>query len=584
MELVYLWVENYKNIHKQGFNFSPNLVFDFKYEYVGSELKNDCSLLINNKEELENKDLKKIISINLKENFFNKNINLNVIVGKNGTGKSSIINILEDLFILKRLGNNIFVFLYDNELCYVSNIKIKTKMKKITIEDFDFMSYNAENPYPDKQRMNYHSLDDDNYSEYDFIDNDEDLTVSFNSNNILLKSIDKNILMGEDITSFMLKPNKFFIKSFNNEMFVNNIIDKLENYDFKKYGFNYSTKDIQYYFLDYLVDDIEILIKIDYVIVNRKMNKILKEISDKYMKIYQDMNLIDNVDDLDNVDDEITIEIFFKEFKNYCDIYETTEELITLIDLINDEFFLLSELTDNIKDMIFNQYTEYFKLDFEDIKNRKFSDLSHGEKSIYGLMVNLKYKIMNSERSKFLFCLDEPDISLHPEWQRKFISELFKYINNQNVEIHFIITTHSPFILSDIPKKNILFFNIDKNDNIEISNGLKELKETFGANIHTLLSDGFFMENGLMGEFAKDKISQILFLLSNKIGPINIPTEQIKPIIEIIGENFLREKLLKMYDEKFKIKSKDDEIKELKAGNKELIAEIERLKNAKNNS
>ena len=87
-----------------------------------------------------------------------------------------------------------------------------------------------------------------------------------------------------------------------------------------------------------------------------------------------------------------------------------------------------------------------------------------------------------------------------------------------------------------------------------------------------------------MGEFAKDKISQILFLLSNKIGPINIPTEQIKPIIEIIGENFLREKLLKMYDEKFKIKSKDDEIKELKAGNKELIAEIERLKNAKNNS
>ena len=72
MELVYLWVESYKNIEKQGFNFSPNLVFDFKYEYVGSELKNDCSLLINNKEELENKDLKKIISINLKENFFNK--------------------------------------------------------------------------------------------------------------------------------------------------------------------------------------------------------------------------------------------------------------------------------------------------------------------------------------------------------------------------------------------------------------------------------------------------------------------------------------------------------------------------------
>ena len=99
---------------------------------------------------------------------------------------------------------------------------------------------------------------------------------------------------------------------------------------------------------------------------------------------------------------------------------------------------------------------------------------------------------------------------------------------------------------------------------------------SFGANIHTLLSHGFFMKDGLMGEFAKEKISQILFLLSGKIGPINIPQKDIKPIIEIIGEDFLREKLLKMYDEKFQIKSKDEEIKELKA-------EIERLQNAKNN-
>jgi len=29
MELVYLWVEDYKNIHKQGFNFSPR----FRCEY-----------------------------------------------------------------------------------------------------------------------------------------------------------------------------------------------------------------------------------------------------------------------------------------------------------------------------------------------------------------------------------------------------------------------------------------------------------------------------------------------------------------------------------------------------------------------
>ena len=33
MELVYLWVEEYKNIHKQGFNFSPRFRCEFYPEY-----------------------------------------------------------------------------------------------------------------------------------------------------------------------------------------------------------------------------------------------------------------------------------------------------------------------------------------------------------------------------------------------------------------------------------------------------------------------------------------------------------------------------------------------------------------------
>ncbi|MBN2249458.1 MAG: hypothetical protein JW682_03850 [Campylobacterales bacterium] len=36
MELVYLWVEDYKNIHKQGFNFSPQ--FHCEYDEEKNEL------------------------------------------------------------------------------------------------------------------------------------------------------------------------------------------------------------------------------------------------------------------------------------------------------------------------------------------------------------------------------------------------------------------------------------------------------------------------------------------------------------------------------------------------------------------
>jgi hypothetical protein len=59
MELVYLWVEDYKNIQKQGFNFSPR----FTCDYDGKELtikENDDYI----------------------ENFFGDNINVTAIVGK----------------------------------------------------------------------------------------------------------------------------------------------------------------------------------------------------------------------------------------------------------------------------------------------------------------------------------------------------------------------------------------------------------------------------------------------------------------------------------------------------------------------
>lgn len=34
MELVYLWVEEYKNIQNQGFNFSPNFELEFSSKNV----------------------------------------------------------------------------------------------------------------------------------------------------------------------------------------------------------------------------------------------------------------------------------------------------------------------------------------------------------------------------------------------------------------------------------------------------------------------------------------------------------------------------------------------------------------------
>ena len=77
-------------------------------------------------------------------------------------------------------------------------------------------------------------------------------------------------------------------------------------------------------------------------------------------------------------------------------------------------------------------------------------------------------------------------------------------------DIQILVTSHSPFIVSDLPNENVIFLTKEENKgNCVVKNSLNDMKKTFGANIHTLLSDSFFMES-LMGEFAKSKIDGVI--------------------------------------------------------------------------
>jgi len=175
-----------------------------------------------------------------------------------------------------------------------------------------------------------------------------------------------------------------------------------------------------------------------------------------------------------------------------------------------------------------------------DINGRTLFDLSSGEKYLF-LITFLLYIEALEKNTDIIIYLDEPDLTLHPQWQKQLISNLIYIFSDFKYIVHFIITTHSPFLLSDIPKENVIFLKKGKQVYPDIN--------TFGANIHTLLSHGFFMENGLMGEFAKKQIDNVInYLNSKKSGIRN--NDEAQNIINMIGEPIIKRQLQKMMDSK----------------------------------
>ena len=79
--------------------------------------------------------------------------------------------------------------------------------------------------------------------------------------------------------------------------------------------------------------------------------------------------------------------------------------------------------------------------------------LSAGEKQM------LSFISYNGLARNSIIFIDEPELSLHVDWQRS----LFGILQRQQVSNQFIIATHSPFIYSKFPEKEILL-DVDRGD------------------------------------------------------------------------------------------------------------------------
>jgi predicted ATPase len=72
--------------------------------------------------------------------------------------------------------------------------------------------------------------------------------------------------------------------------------------------------------------------------------------------------------------------------------------------------------------------------------------------------------IASALANESLVLIDEPEISLHPEWQASYIDLLRRTFSGFE-ECHYVLATHSPIIVSDVPE-NATVISLDKDEPI----------------------------------------------------------------------------------------------------------------------
>lgn len=135
----------------------------------------------------------------------------------------------------------------------------------------------------------------------------------------------------------------------------------------------------------------------------------------------------------------------------------------------------------------------------DDILSKSLSDGEH--QYLHAMGICLLFKDTNS-----LFLLDEPETHFNPDWRAKFISTLKDCLNQSKKKVmrELLITSHSPFIISDSHEENVLVFKKDfETRDVKVE---RPGFNTFGASVNQITID-IFERADTIGDLANSEIT-----------------------------------------------------------------------------
>lgn len=567
LELMFLYVENYKQFEKLSLNL--NAKYLFKYKKKGNVLQ-----ITDNLEYIQ---------------LYPANINLKILCGKNGVGKTTIINILKNIdectsgFIVYKSGSDSFI--------------TNKKDLKIIYNKKQFLCSNVG---PARHGKYFH-----------LTDGEELININYNKN--FQAEFCKGYLNHyKELNKVLNKEYKRYFNYFSigcNDVKSN--ADDLESSVEIKYniplnlieglGTYFRKNPIKFIMLNESFDS-------SFECLHEKCKKTIlptdnKDVPKLFDKILKKIYGIKNFKEIENINNEC-IELIYdtSEYKNRIKKYKQSSKTRNIrnvfIDIEKEDlkykkqkeylsgyysnyFEKLNDFGKRLNN-IYNQpikgnldinlhsyfYFNLFKKAANGNGNIYFWKLSTGEQMQYLTILNLYYKIeIANSLAQTLIFEDDIDAYLHPEWCRQYINmyinALKAFSKNKKKIRNIILATHSPFVLSDTTNDYIEYLEKDK----ELSKLRPKAKitNTFAGNIMQMFEDNMFLEASI-GAYSMKILKEVVSYLSKQEikNPILLKktmsdknkNEICEKIIKSIGDSILH----KLLNNKYFRKNQNEEI------------------------
>lgn len=431
---------------------------------------------------------KKIINIK-----FNKD--LTILIGENGSGKTTILNILNS--IINNNYEDLFKYKFKYiEIAYVTNtiIIFKFNNKLVIIDSLDYILEKAKENIneQDLENLNCCSIlkDDYEFEDYDdeFIIDNLNKKSNYLYNNLYFPTYRRSEIELTDLLTDSNIDKVMFKHRINNKLNLKNTVIGMNNLDIENLTKSkcLEVTNKEHSILNSLVVEIfTTLLKVDKTKpididrvdendVNTKISEICERTEilsntkgleakiNTYTKNIQKAkdlknqvdymlgNYINNLDQtkddmhdilanlketMDNVEFRRNIQYSLSKI---FEIINTYEEKCKNINDINLPF---KQIEETLNEFMKSKQAKFLKGNLVFEKNGDkifFDDLSAGEKQLTTMFLYIGLAVQKNG----IVLIDEPELSLHMNWQRKLLSRIME---NRN-DIQLIVSTHSSSI------------------------------------------------------------------------------------------------------------------------------------------